>query len=102
MLSAATKEGLKALGVPAVHCNEFISGLKLMQLISQVFYEGENKALAAKMRVSEEQKTGINVLNINILLNHLKKDPSIQLTESINKMTAFRVIEEEQVMIELI
>ena len=54
------------------------------------------------MRVSEEQKTGINVLNINILLNHLKKDPSIQLTESINKMTAFRVIEEEQVMIELI
>lgn len=58
--------------------------------------------MTAKIKVSEQQKTGINVLNINILLNHLKKDPNIQLEEAITKMTAFKVIEEEEVMIELV
>lgn len=80
MLPTITLQRLRELGIEATHTNDFISGLKLMQLVSQVFYSGENQALASKMRLSEDKKTGINVLNVNIILNHLKKDPNVHLT----------------------
>ena len=35
------------------------------------------------MRISKEQKTGIDVLNVNIILNQLKKDNNIKMNEHI-------------------
>lgn len=51
-----------------------------MQLVNQIFYQGDNQILANKLRVTDQQKTGNNVLNINMIMNHIKKDPNIQLS----------------------
>lgn len=52
MLAPNSLQRLHALGINATHPQDFVSGLKLMQLVSEVFYQGENKALASKMRLS--------------------------------------------------
>jgi len=43
MLSQNIVNKLQALGIEATHSNEFTTGLKLMQLVLQVFYKGENQ-----------------------------------------------------------
>lgn len=92
MLSNSILQRLTTLGIEASHTNDFISGIKLLHLVLAVFYQGENQPLACKMRLSEDQKTGINVLNVNIILNHLKKDPNIHLPPEIKDLTAFKII----------
>lgn len=70
--------------------------------MSQVYYSGDNPALASKIKCSDEQKTGNKVVNINIILNHLKRDANIQLPQSIRELTAFKVIEEHEHMMTLV
>lgn len=38
-------------------------------------------------------------MNISIILKILKNDPKIQLREDIRKLTPFKVIEEEKIMV---
>ena len=52
-----------------------------MQLVNQVFHQGQNMTLTNKLKLTDQQKTGNNVLNINMILNHLKKDSSIPTDE---------------------
>ena len=52
-----------------------------MQLVNQVFHEGQNTALSNKLKLSDQEKTGNNVLNVNMILNHIKKDSSIPADE---------------------
>jgi hypothetical protein len=73
-----------------------------MQLVNSVFYGGHNPALASKLRLSEDHKTGNDVININIILGHLKKDSSLTLAPDIRQMTAFRIIEESEAMIKIV
>ena len=80
------------MGIEATHSKDFVSGLRLMQLVIQVFYQGENRELSSKIRMGDENKTGNNVLNINIILNHLKRDASIIIDEKVREMTAFKLI----------
>ncbi len=40
MLATHTQQQLNQLGIQATHANEFVSGLKLMQLVCLVFYNG--------------------------------------------------------------
>lgn len=42
------------------------------------------------------------MLNINIILNHLKKDSNVHLPEEIRALTAFKIIEEEEAMIQIV
>ena len=79
MLSIKTVQRLKKLGIEANKVQDFANGIKLLQLVCQVYYNGENPALSAKIKMIDEAKTGVYVLNINILLNYIKKDPNIQL-----------------------
>lgn len=57
--------------------------MKLLQLVCHAYYKGENQTLASKIKWSDDQKTGNKVVNINIILNYLKKDENIQLPPSI-------------------
>ena len=95
MLPSTTANALRQLNVPATHAQEFISGLKLMQLVSQVFHQGQTHLLLPKLRISDENKTGNNVLNINIILNSIKKNSSIEPPDKIKNLTAFQLIENE-------
>lgn len=70
-----------------------------MQLVCQVYYKGDNPALSSKIKWSDEQKTGNKVVNINMILNFIKKDPTITLPSNIRDLTAFKLIEENDAMI---
>jgi hypothetical protein len=67
--------------------------MKLLQLVSAAYYGGDNPALSAKVKWGDEQKTGNKVVNVNMILNFIKKDPKITLPPSIRELTAFRLIE---------
>lgn len=67
--------------------------MKLLQLVSAVYYGGDNPALSSKVKWGDEQKTGNKVVNVNMILNYIKKDPNITLPPSIRELTAFRLIE---------
>lgn len=67
--------------------------MKLLQLVNSVYYGGDNPALSAKMKWGDEQKTGNKVVNVNMILNFIKKDPAITLPPTIRDLTAFRLIE---------
>lgn len=64
-----------------------------MQLVCQVYYSGHNPTLASKIKWSDDQKTGNKVVNINMILNFIKKDPAITLPPNIRELSAFRLIE---------
>jgi hypothetical protein len=102
MLSINIAKQLKELGIEAEHSQDFVSGLRLMHLVSKVFYNGDTQVLSSKMHLSEEHKTGNNVLNINIILNYIRKDQNIHIEESIRQLTAFQLIEDDEAMIKLI
>ena len=102
MLATRTIAHLRQLGVQATTIAEFNSGLKLMQLVNQVFYHGQNHILSGKLRVVNEERTGNNVLNINMILNHLKKDPSIHVQQNIKQLDTFSLLEEQDTMLLLI
>lgn len=53
MLSTSTIDRLRSHGIDASHAQDFISGLKLMQLVCQIFYEGEDRTLASKLRLTK-------------------------------------------------
>ena len=65
-----------------------------MQLVNQVFYQGENQALAFKLKVTDEVKTGNNVMNINMIMNHLRKDSQVQLSSRIRELKTFDILED--------
>jgi hypothetical protein len=93
MLSIKTTQRLQELGLEATKADDFGNGLKLMQLVCQVYYRGDNPALSSKIKWSDEQKTGNKVVNINMILNFIKKDPNITLPPAIKDLTAFKLIE---------
>jgi hypothetical protein len=51
--------------------------------VSHVYYRGDNPALSAKVKWSDDQKTGNKVVNVNMILNFIKKDPNIALPPNI-------------------
>jgi len=63
-----------------------------MQLVNQVFHQGENTTLSNKLKLTDQQKTGNNVLNINMILNHLKKNSSIPTDEEVRSLNTFTVL----------
>jgi hypothetical protein len=102
MLSINIANQLQELGIEATHGQDFVSGLRLMQLVTKVFYKGDTQVLASKLRLSEDHKTGNNVLNINTILNHIKKDQDIEMDEGIRELSAFKILEDDAAMIKLI
>jgi hypothetical protein len=77
MLPIETINTLRKLNIHATRPQDFLSGLQLMHLVCHVFYKGDTQVLLPKLRISDETKTGNNVLNINIILNNIKKNNSI-------------------------
>jgi hypothetical protein len=51
MLSIKTVQRLKKLGIEANKVEDFANGIKLLQLVCQVYYNGENPALSAKIKM---------------------------------------------------
>lgn len=102
MLSITTCQQLRAVGVEASRVEDFGNGLKLLQLVCQAYYHGDNPALSSKIKWSDDQKTGNKVVNVNMILNFIKKDPAIVLPPAIRELTAFRLIEETDAMLTLI
>ena len=80
------------MGIQADHCQDFASGLKLMQLVNQVFYQGDNQALAYKLKVTDEVKTGNNVMNINMIMNHLRKDSQLPISSQVRELKTFDIL----------
>lgn len=102
MLPTNIANQLRELGIEAAHSQDFVSGLRLMQLVTKVFYGGDTQVLSSKLRLSEDHKTGNNVLNINTILNHIKKDQNIQMEDDIRELSAFKILEDDTAMIQLI
>jgi hypothetical protein len=67
--------------------------------VCHVYYQGDNPTLSSKIKWSDDQKTGNKVLNVNMILNFIKKDPAITLPPAIRDLTAFRLIEESEAML---
>ena len=63
-----------------------------MQLANQIFYQGSNQILSNKLKITDQQKTGNNVLNINMIMNHLKKDPNVHLSEFVKQLNTFTIL----------
>ena len=63
-----------------------------MQLVNEVFYNGANQTLFSKLKLTDLDKTGNHVLNINMILNHLKKDTNIQLHPTIKNLNTFNIL----------
>ena len=95
MLSSQTQASLRALGVEATHASDFYSGLNLLHLISQAFHGGENPALASKLQLGGTGQTASYVINLNILLNHLKKHQDIEIDDHIRQLTPFVLLDEQ-------
>ena len=53
MLAIKTKQSLREMGIEASHSNDFASGLKLMQLVNEVYYNGDNQILANKLKITD-------------------------------------------------
>lgn len=92
MLSITTGQRLREVGIEATQAEDFANGLKLLQLVCHAYYRGDNPALSSKIKWSDDNKTGNKVVNINMILNFIKKDHNITLPPAIRELTAFKVI----------
>ena len=92
MLSIKTCQRLREVGVEATRAEDFANGIKLLQLVCHVYYGGDNPALSAKIKWSDDNKTGNKVVNINMILNFIKKDTNISLPPAVRDLTAFKVM----------
>jgi hypothetical protein len=102
MLSIKANRRLEELGLGSYCTEDFTNGVKLLQLICHVYCGGDNSLLSSKIKWLDEQKTGNQVININRILNFIKNDPGIRLPPAIRELTAFRLIEDGEAMLNLV
>ena len=72
-----------------------------MNLVNKLLYNNQNQFLTEKANSTTNNKVGNNVININILLKHLKQDNQIinlnrDQDRNIMELTFFNLLEDEE------